>query len=85
MNAGQPLTVTERSAYEAIRLAQLALSMADDTGRKIEMRSSADLCLSDALAMFNEGRWQYAKQRALDSLKYSEGVFSTRYAQAKLA
>jgi uncharacterized protein (UPF0332 family) len=46
------------------------------------MESSARLCLSDAVALLDEGKLEHAKQRALKSLVYSVGVFHADYKKA---
>lgn len=52
------------------------LSAARKYAPQASMRSSADLCLSDATAL-------HAGQRALASLAYSLGIFSPVYQEAK--
>jgi hypothetical protein len=49
------------------------------------MRSSAALCLDDAEAWFGKGEHDNAVRRAIDSLRYSMGVFSPVLAAAKAA
>jgi hypothetical protein len=46
------------------------------------MESSARLCLSDANHLFDRGLIDYAKKRALDSLKYSVGILHQDYKKA---
>ncbi len=46
------------------------------------MRSSAELCLSDARHLHREGDDKYARQRALKSLAYSVGILSPVYQAA---
>lgn len=46
------------------------------------MRSSAELCVSDACDLYNSDDFRNAAGRALDSLKYSVGVFSKVFAEA---
>jgi hypothetical protein len=48
-----------------------------------DMESSARLCLSDAVKLYDEGDFQYAKQRALKSLEYSIGIFHRDYKKAR--
>ena len=48
-----------------------------------EMASSAALCLDDAVSLTNRGEHAYAYQRALDSLRYSVGIFGESYKAAK--
>lgn len=44
--------------------------------------SSAVLCLDDALTLRERGDLHAAKKRALDSLRYSVGVFHADYKRA---
>ena len=44
-----------------------------------DMESSARLCLEDAISLYNEGDYHYARQRALKSLEYSVGIFHPDY------
>jgi hypothetical protein len=46
------------------------------------MESSARVCLSDANHLFDRGLIDYAKKRALDSLKYSVGILHKDYKKA---
>jgi hypothetical protein len=46
------------------------------------MESSARLCLSDANHLFDRGLLDYAKKRALDSLRFSVGIFHQDYKKA---
>jgi hypothetical protein len=46
------------------------------------MESSARLCLSDANHLFDRGLLDYAKKRALESLKYSVGILHQDYKKA---
>ena len=46
------------------------------------MESSARVCLSDAIHLFDRGLVDYAKKRALDSLKYSIGILHADYKKA---
>lgn len=46
------------------------------------MESSARVCLSDANHLFDRGLIDYAKKRALDSLKYSVGILHQDYKKA---
>lgn len=48
-----------------------------------DIRSSAGLCLKDALACMAKGKPLYAYTRAMDSLRYSVGVFWQDYAEAE--
>lgn len=47
-----------------------------------DMESSARLCLADAVVLVNEGKLEYAKQRALKSLAYSIGILHPDYQKA---
>ena len=46
------------------------------------MQSSAMLCLSDAIALQNDGALTQAKARALRSLQYSIGAFHPDFKRA---
>ena len=46
------------------------------------MESSARLCLADAIALYDDGDYDYARSRALKSLRYSIGVFNPEYQRA---
>jgi hypothetical protein len=46
------------------------------------MDSSARVCLSDANHLFDRGLLDYAKKRALDSLRFSVGIFHQDYIKA---
>lgn len=46
------------------------------------MESSARLCLADAIECVEKGQLDAAKKRALDSLRYSVGVFHADYRKA---
>ena len=47
-----------------------------------EMRSSARLALSDAIACYDAADFGAAQKRALDSLAYSVGIFHAAHAPA---
>lgn len=47
-----------------------------------EMESSARLCLSDAISLYDAGNYDAAKTRALKSLSYSVGILSPVYQKA---
>ena len=47
-----------------------------------DMESSARLSLSDANHLYDRGLLDYAKKRALESLKYSVGIFHPDYKKA---
>ena len=49
---------------------------------KGEMESSARLCFSDALSLYETGDYANAKKRAIKSLAYSVGMFHEDYAKA---
>jgi predicted Zn-dependent peptidase len=66
------------NALQVIELAQKHVDCA-------EMRSSAELCLADAMALYAQGgevNERFAKARALRSLAYSVGAFSKTYKEA---
>lgn len=46
------------------------------------MESSARLCLADAITLYDKGDFEYAKKRAIDSLRYSVGIFHVDYKKA---
>jgi hypothetical protein len=46
------------------------------------MESSARVCLSDANHLFDRGLIDNAKKRALDSLRFSVGIFHQDYIKA---
>lgn len=58
----------------------LARKYATDTAAP--MASSARLCLSDAVALYDAGKLDDAKARAVKSLCYSVGVFHNDYKRA---
>lgn len=47
-----------------------------------DMESSARLCMADAVNLYNEGLYDFAKARALASLEYSVGIFHPDYKKA---
>lgn len=47
-----------------------------------DMESSARFCLADAIRLYDEGKYDYAKQWAIRSLAYSVGIFHPDYKQA---
>jgi hypothetical protein len=66
----------ETAAYEAIRLAQLH-------EHRGVMASSARLCAADAVGRFNAGDFESAHRRAVDSLRYSVGIFGEAFKAAQ--
>jgi hypothetical protein len=56
-----------------------AISLAKEHQDKGSMVSSAKSCIADAEKCFNDGLDFYAMRWALESLKYSVGVFSPDY------
>lgn len=46
------------------------------------MESSARLCLSDAVKLYDDGDFERAKARALKSIAYSVGAFHPDYIRA---
>lgn len=48
-----------------------------------DTRTSAGLCLQDAMACMASDRPLYAYTRAMDSLRYSVGVYGQDYAEAE--
>lgn len=65
-------------AFDTIRDAQTHVA-------KAQMASSGQLCLQDAIALFERGEWLYAQRRALKSLAYSLGVVHPLYQAHKRA
>ncbi|BAU40154.1 hypothetical protein [Ralstonia phage RSP15] len=49
---------------------------------KVTGNTSAAICLQDAKSMIERGFDNYARVRALDSLKHSVGVFHSDYKKA---
>lgn len=47
------------------------------------MHSSAVLCLSDALRLYEAGDYVHARKRALRSLAYSVGILHSDYQRAE--
>lgn len=68
------------SAFNALRAIQIAESRLDSP---ISKCGSAILCIKDARSCYDKELWQYAYNRALDSLSYSVGIFSPTYAHVK--
>jgi len=52
-------------------------------GNGAAMESSARLCLSDAVALYDAGKLDDAKVRALKSLAYSVGINHADYRRAQ--
>ena len=77
-----PMTASSFTFAEAytVLLLHLARKHAEDT-----KQSSALLCLADAETLYARGELVQARQRALESLKYSVGVFHPDYLQATQA
>lgn len=73
-------TVTEAVAFEILRRAQIACDFAEH--EKKSMHTSARLCEQDAGRAFERSDWSACARRALDSLTYSTGMFSSTYADA---
>lgn len=73
-------TVTEATAFEILRRAQIAADFAEH--EKKSMHTSARLCEQDAARAFERADWSACARRALDSLTYSAGMFDARYADA---
>lgn len=66
------------NASDAIALARKNL-LAMNGG----MVSSAELCLSDAIAAYDKGDYENAKTRAVKSLAYSVGILHRDYRRAQ--
>jgi hypothetical protein len=63
----------------AIILARKIVVYADPN--KTPMLESARIALSDAVKLFDEGDFRYAKKRAADAVSYVEGVHSENWAK----
>ena len=61
---------------------QQVITLARRHVRTGTMQDSAYLCLVEAVKLYDEGRFEDAKNRALRSLRYSVGVFHADYAQS---
>ena len=68
---------TEAQAYEAMRLAQMN---AETTTKP--MKSSAEHCVKECERFFNEGMFGFAHEWAVESLRYSVGVFHKDFNKA---
>jgi hypothetical protein len=64
---------------------EIIAAAADHVGDNPQFESSARLALSDAEALRALGRPHDARRRALDSLKYSVGVFSPVFERAVMS
>lgn len=51
--------------------------------RTCEMQSSAELCLQDAMALFEDGEYAKAAARSLKSLAYTVGITHTDYKRVR--
>jgi hypothetical protein len=51
-------------------------------GNGAVMDSSARLCLTDAINLFDAGDFEFAKKRAIKALAYSVGIFHADYDRA---
>lgn len=60
------------------------LALAGSHIGKGNMMSSAMLCLTDAISLYDSEDFASAKERALKSLAYSVGVFHPDYKKASL-
>jgi hypothetical protein len=49
---------------------------------KGEMKSSARLCLAEAISLLDNGEYDLAKEWALKSIAYSVGMFHADYVRA---
>jgi uncharacterized protein (UPF0332 family) len=54
-------------------------------GGSAAQESSARLCLSDAISLYDAAEYDAARSRALESLRYSVGIFHLDYQRAILA
>lgn len=58
------------------------IALAEEHADKAQMKSSAELCITDAKWCLARGEEDYAKGRALKSLAYSVGKLSPIYKSA---
>jgi hypothetical protein len=74
---------SEFNAYEAIRAAQIVIAkQSEPAAVRAKMLSSGVVACEDASKCFNRGDFRSARDRALDSLAYTVGVFSGIYQSA---
>lgn len=57
----------------------------EHVGDNADNEASARLCLEDAVALYDRGDHDHARQRALKSLQYSVGIFHPAYKAAAAA
>ena len=65
-----------------MKTADQIIKLAQDNINKGSMKSSSQLCLSDAINLMKKGEEEKAKLRALKSLAYSVGIFHQDYIHA---
>jgi hypothetical protein len=75
-------TKTHRESSMNRELTQNAIILARKHLGKGTMESSARLCLSDAIELYDSGELEYAHHRALKSIAYSVGQFHPDYPKA---
>lgn len=76
----QPLAahgVSVMNTYQAITVAR------KHAAAPCEMRSSALVCLQDAMRLYEDGRYDLAGKWALRSLSYSVGILHADYERVK--
>ena len=71
-----------KTAQQVIQIARKHV-IDDRSGREWSpCPSSAEVCLGDAIACYDGGDYEHARQRALKSIAYSVGVFHSDYKKA---
>lgn len=60
----------------------IALARFHVMDRTCAMQSSAELCLADAVRCYDAGEYEFARMRAIDSLRYTVGMFHPDYKKA---
>ena len=61
---------------------QQVITLARKHVRTGAMQDSAELCLIDAVQLYDQGLFDAARRRALKSLRYSVGVSHADYARS---
>lgn len=81
---GRPYTAPMFTATEVTRMNanQVIILARKHVGNGAAMESSARLCLTDAVALYDDGKHDDAKARALKSLAYSVGILHADYQRA---
>ena len=74
--SNQLTETTNMNTHKVIALAR------KNVGANPTNESSARLCLEDAVNLYNKADFEHAKKRAIDSLRYSVGIFHADYKKA---